>query len=79
MKVTIDIDCTPQEARTFLGLPDLTPLHAIYLERMTQFVREGVTAGDVEKLLNQWMPMMQGGVEQWQKLMWDAAMGAKKS
>ncbi|HQP20972.1 MAG TPA: DUF6489 family protein, partial [Phenylobacterium sp.] len=26
MKMTIEIDCTPQEARTFLGLPDVTGL-----------------------------------------------------
>ncbi len=27
MKVTIDIDCTPQEARAFMGLPDVAPLN----------------------------------------------------
>ena len=27
MKVTIEVDCTPVEARTFLGLPDVTPLN----------------------------------------------------
>ena len=28
MKVNIEIDCTPEEARTFLGLPDTgTDLH----------------------------------------------------
>jgi hypothetical protein len=26
MKVHIDIDCTPEEARTFFGLPDLQPM-----------------------------------------------------
>ena len=26
MKVTVDIDCTPADARAFLGLPDVTPL-----------------------------------------------------
>ena len=29
MKVTVDVDCTPEEARRFLGLPDLTPVHAV--------------------------------------------------
>jgi hypothetical protein len=28
MKITIDIDCTPGEARAFLGLPDVAPLQA---------------------------------------------------
>jgi len=32
MKVTVDVDCTPEEARRFLGLPDLTPVHDLYLD-----------------------------------------------
>ena len=32
MKVTVDVDCTPEEARRFLGLPDLTPVHQAYVE-----------------------------------------------
>jgi hypothetical protein len=31
MKVTIDIDCTPDEARRFLGLPDVAPMQAALL------------------------------------------------
>ena len=27
MKIRIDIDCTPEEARAFLGLPDVAPMH----------------------------------------------------
>ena len=27
MKVQIEIDCTPAEARAFLGLPDVAPLN----------------------------------------------------
>jgi hypothetical protein len=26
MKISVDVDCTPEEARRFLGLPDLTPV-----------------------------------------------------
>ena len=31
MKVTVDVDCTPEEARRFLGLPDLRPAHAAFV------------------------------------------------
>jgi hypothetical protein len=31
MKITINVDCTPAEAREFLGLPDLRPLQAAWL------------------------------------------------
>lgn len=75
MKVTIDIDCTPQEARAFLGLPDLTPLHAAYLERMQQLLKDGLSSADLEKMMRAWMPAMGEGIEQWQKAFWQAATG----
>ena len=31
MKITINVDCTPAEAREFFGLPDLRPLQAAWL------------------------------------------------
>lgn len=77
MKINVDIDCTPEEARTFLGLPDLSPLHRVYLERMEQLVKEGVSAADIEKMMRQWMPMMTEGFDQWQKALWSAATGGK--
>ena len=36
MKVTIEVDCTPEEARQMMGLPDLTPLHEMYLAKMRE-------------------------------------------
>ncbi len=26
MKITVDIDCTPEEARAFFGLPNVQPM-----------------------------------------------------
>lgn len=78
MKVTINIDCTPEEARTFFGLPDMTPVHDVYLERIQQLLREGVTSADVDKMMRQWMPMMSESFEQWQKAFWSAALGSKQ-
>jgi hypothetical protein len=43
MKVTVDVDCTPEEARRFLGLPDLSPVHEAYVEKMKAAVTEGPT------------------------------------
>jgi hypothetical protein len=34
MKVTIEIDCTPLEARQFMGLPDVQPMQAAMLAEM---------------------------------------------
>ena len=38
MKFNIEIDCTPQEARQLFGLPDLEPLHDVYLDRVKELM-----------------------------------------
>jgi hypothetical protein len=40
MQVTVDIDCTPEEARVFLGLPDVKPMQ----ERLMREMQESLTA-----------------------------------
>ena len=80
MKVNVEIDCTPEEARAFFGLPDVTPVHDAYVARMTRFAEEGVTQADIEKAMQNWMGGMTalGGssLADLQKMMF-AAMGAK--
>ncbi len=75
MKVTINIDCTPEEARAFFGLPDLAPLHTAYIEKMQQLMADGLHSADMEKMMGQWMPAMSAGWEQWQKALWNTATG----
>lgn len=72
MKFNIEIDATPAEARAFLGLPDLTPLHDMWIEQMRKFAFEGLGADDWGKLVQSWtssIPMMSQGFESWQKMM----------
>ena len=77
MKVTIDIDCTPEQARAFFGLPDLGPAHAAYVERLRSVVTEGLSPADIEKAMRAWMPGMTEGFEQWRQAFWSAASGSK--
>ncbi len=79
MKVNVEIDCTPEEARAFFGLPDLSPVHDAYVERMTRFAKDGISQSDIEKAMQNWMGGMTalGGssLADLQKLMF-SAMGA---
>lgn len=75
MKISFDIDCTPEEARAFFGLPDLQPLHDVYLDRMKTAMTEGINAADWQRMMQNWAPGIAGGFEQWQKLMM-AGLGA---
>lgn len=48
MKVTID--CTPEEAPTFLGLPDLGKVQEEAMDAMAARMREAVAEVDMEAL-----------------------------
>ena len=62
MKVTIDIDCTPDEARHFLGLPDVRPLQEAMLAQTQEQLAEMMRGAGPEELLKLWFPNgLQGG------------------
>jgi len=69
MKVTIDIDCTPEEARRFMGLPDLTPVHEAYVEKMRSAVTDATSPELFAETIRQWGPMSEAGVEVWRQMM----------
>lgn len=69
MKITIDVDCTPQEARQMLGLPDLEPVHDIYLDQMKGMMKKGVTPDVVENMIKNWVPTTESGLNMVQQLM----------
>lgn len=79
MKVNIEMDMTPEEARAFMGLPDVVPLQKQMLDEMQGRVKAAFDAGDPEGMMKAWMPLfsgMGGGAEafqKFQKLMWDSA------
>ena len=72
MKVTIEIDCTPEEARSFFGLPDVGPLQAQFVEEMHKRMGEAMAGMDPETLVKSWMEQGMTSFEQWQKTWLDA-------
>ena len=81
MKFTVNIDCTPQEARTFFGMPDVEPLNKMVVDEMSKRAKENMdTLADPERLVAAWVNMGGKGIEQFQNIV-GAAMqsgGAKK-
>ena len=69
MKVTVDVDCTPEEARRFLGLPDLSPVHEAYVAKMQKAMSEGVTPEAVADLAKSWGPMSEAGMAMWKGML----------
>ena len=64
MKVTVEVDCTPEEARRFLGLPDVVPMQQAIMEKLQQRMQSTVDATTPEALLKAWMPMAPDDMQQ---------------
>ncbi len=68
MKVTVDVDCTPEEARRFMGLPDMSAVHEAYIDKMKAMIEEGVTPATLETMMKGWMPMGEAGMNMWRTM-----------
>ena len=55
MKVNIEIDCTPLEARQFFGLPDVTPMQTAVMERLQQQLMSNIEKVSPEALMQSWL------------------------
>ncbi|MBL6957403.1 MAG: hypothetical protein ISR52_00350 [Rhodospirillales bacterium] len=75
MKINFDIDCTPEEARAFLGLPDVKPMQDALMKQVEERMTANLAAMDPEALLKTWLPAGIQGFEQLQKMFF-AQMGA---
>ena len=70
MKVSVDVDCTPEEARRFLGLPDLTPVHQAYVEKMQKAVSDSVPGSEAfGEMMKAWGPMNEAGMNMWRQML----------
>jgi hypothetical protein len=54
MKVNIEIDCTPIEARQFMGLPDVSPMQNAVMDKMQQQMMSNIEKVSPESLLQSW-------------------------
>lgn len=75
MKMTIEVDCTPEEARTFLGLPDVTSLNEKLVEEMQKRMTSNIAMLSPEELMKNWAAFGAGAQEQFRQLMTAAANG----
>jgi hypothetical protein len=68
MKINFDIDCTPEEARAFLGLPDVKPMQEKLMQEVEERMRANLSAMDPESLFKTWLPAGIQGFEQLQQM-----------
>lgn len=62
MKVRVEIDCTPDEARQFFGLPDVKPMQEALMAKMETQMLEAADRFSPDAMLRTWMSLApQGG------------------
>lgn len=75
MKITVDIDCTPDEARAFFGLPNVQPMQEALMKKIEERSVASLDAMSPEALLSNWLPAGVQGLEQLQSLFWQSLQG----
>jgi hypothetical protein len=82
LKFNIEVECTPDEARRFLGLPEVAPMQERLIEEMEAQLKQTIQGMDGKAMLEQWLPVGIKGVEQFQSV-WTqlaaAAAGVQRS
>lgn len=68
MKVNIEIDCTPEEVRRMVGLPDFAPMQDRYVAKLADMAEGGIKPEMIEALVRSWAPMGETGLGVWRKL-----------
>ena len=76
MKVNIEIDCSPEEARRFMGLPDVEQANAIYVDTIANAMKGVSNTEQLEQYAKQLAPMGQMGLKMFQNFMEGAARNA---
>jgi hypothetical protein len=77
MKVNVTVDCTPEEARAFFGLPDVKPMQDQLMSDLQERLRKNIQAMDPETMIRTWLPATIKSFEHWQSFL--AQLGAKKT
>lgn len=69
MKISIDIDCTPEEARRVMGLPDVEQANRIYMDNIARVMKDATSFEQLQGFATQLAPMGQAGMKLFQSLM----------
>lgn len=66
MKIHVEIDCTPAEARSFLGLPDVSAANDLYVDNLTKAMKTASSPDQMQEYAQALAPMGQIGLKLFQ-------------
>ena len=74
MKINIEIDCSPEEARTFMGLPDVSQANNIYVDQLSKAMKGVSNPDQLQEYAEKLAPMGQMGLKLFQSFV-ESGMG----
>ena len=77
MKMNVEIECTPAEARAFLGLPNVEPINDHMVAEIKRRMDENIALMQPEELMKSWMSFGVQAQDHFRRLMDVAATSAK--
>jgi hypothetical protein len=77
MKVTMEVDCTPEEARRFLGLPDVSKANEAYVDAVLKAMQGAGGLDQMQQLTKQLAPMGELGMKLFSQFMDSSVLGKK--
>lgn len=75
MKIKFDIEATPQELRSFFGLPDLEPLQQEMLDAIRKNITLGTEGFDPVTLMRPFLPEQMNSLTSLQQSIWQTMLG----
>ena len=78
MKIHVEIDCTPEEARTFLGLPDVGKANQFYVDAVAKAMKGAGSVDQLQEFAKGLAPMGQVGLSLFQHFMEGGGLGSGK-
>jgi hypothetical protein len=79
MKVNIELDMTPDEARRLMGLPDVAAMQQRLAAAIESRMKAALDTSDPGAMLKAWFPMGGETMQQFQRFWDNAKSGAAKS
>ncbi len=78
MKFNVNVECSPEEARRFMGLPDVTPINEQLVAEMGKRMEQNLALMSPDAMMNSWMSVGTQAQDAFVKLMTSAAGSALK-
>lgn len=76
MKFTVNVECSPEEARRFIGLPDVTPINEALVSEMQKRMESNMALMSPDTMMQSWMSVGTQAQDAFLKLMTSATGAA---